>query len=422
MGDVMKSPIWIGLAALLCACGQKPAAADGAAGTGVPDAAQKSAAGASVQGAALPQALPQGVIVLQRVKIQDPGVIAPGTAMTALVPQGWTTRGGVAAPEGLCKEPFVFDWRAASPDDTMSVGIFPTETWAWTNFQARGDCPTGEHASVRDYLSARIAQTAPDARVLDFRPRPDFAGVAADYAKAAQAMWAGINPNMRVRAEGGELLYAYAQNGVEMRGVLAATAIFYQSESANPMAQNPEMDFQLGGQPFRTLVGSTLGTFMATAPNGRLDFDLAEAVRRSLAPDPEWLTQLFKLKARIGEIQTEGVRERAAIIVAGGAAATQSNIESFRRMAGGGGSGGGGTNGELYPGEATGDRMHRENIEAVRGVETYFDPVDNSRVQLDANYDHAWRVNNQDAYILTKDPNFNPGQYGLDATQLGVVQ
>ncbi|MCA9271121.1 MAG: hypothetical protein KDA41_21715, partial [Planctomycetales bacterium] len=83
---------------------------------------------------------------------------------------------------------------------------------------------------------------------------------------------------------------------------------------------------------------------------------------------------------------------------------------------------GGGGGGEIFPGDAAGDRMQRESIEAIRGVETYRDPVDGYNVQLDANYDHAWRVNNNDTYILTKDPNFNPGQYGIEATQMGVVR
>ena len=124
----------------------------------------------------------------------------------------------------------------------------------------------------------------------------------------------------------------------------------------------------------------------------------------------------------------EATAERASIIVAGGAAATKANIETYRRMAqppaSGSSTGGpsGGGSGELYPGESTSDRMHRETIEAVRGVETYHDPVENRAVQLDHTYDHAWRVNNQEAYILTRDPNFNPGQFGIEATQMGVVR
>jgi hypothetical protein len=65
--------------------------------------------------------------------------------------------------------------------------------------------------------------------------------------------------------------------------------------------------------------------------------------------------------------------------------------------------------------------MQRRSIEAIRGVDSYHDPVSNSTVQLDHNFGNAWRVNNQDAYILTKDPNFDPARYGLEATQLKVI-
>ena len=199
---------------------------------------------------------------------------------------------------------------------------------------------------------------------------------------------------------------------------MGATAIFYLSELPNPM----------GGEPLRGVTGATLGTFTASAPNGQLDFEMVEAARRSVTPDPAWLDQLLALKTKLGGIAAQATAERANIIVAGGAAATKANIETYRRMAQPPASSSGSTggtssgSGELYPGESTGDRMHRETIEAVRGVETYHDPVDNRAVQLDHSYDHAWRVNNQEAYILTKDPNFNPGQYGIEATQMGVVR
>jgi hypothetical protein len=56
---------------------------------------------------------------------------------------------------------------------------------------------------------------------------------------------------------------------------------------------------------------------------------------------------------------------------------------------------------------------------AMRGVESHHDPVSNSTVQLGHTFGNAWRVENQDAYILTKDSNFNPGLYGLEATHEG---
>ena len=363
--------------------------------------------------------LPEGVVMLHRVTVPDPGVIKAGPALTVLVPSGWRASGSVIATTDPCAEPFVVEWSAASPDGRSSIGIVPTETWQWSSTPVNSQCQPGAHATVRDYLAARVQRGVPGARILDFRERPDFARSAIELAQLREQMarQAGIT-SLRAKAEGGEVLYAYQQGGVEMRGVMGATAIFYLSELPNPM----------GGEPLRGVTGATLGTFTASAPNGQLDFEMVEAARRSVTPDPAWLDQLLALKTKLGGIAAQATAERANIIVAGGAAATKANIETYRRMAQPPASSSGSTggtssgSGELYPGESTGDRMHRETIEAVRGVETYHDPVDNRAVQLDHSYDHAWRVNNQEAYILTKDPNFNPGQYGIEATQMGVVR
>ncbi len=48
--------------------------------------------------------------MLQRVSIPDPGAIAATTAMTALIPAGWTTIGGP------CDEPYAVNWSASSAD------------------------------------------------------------------------------------------------------------------------------------------------------------------------------------------------------------------------------------------------------------------------------------------------------------------
>jgi hypothetical protein len=208
------------------------------------------------------------------------------------------------------------------------------------------------------------------------------------------------------------VLFAYTLDGVEMRGMEGVSAVIFNSQLPNPM----------GGAPFTSTSGATLGTFAATAPNGQLDFDLVDAARRSIVPQGPWLQKLFGVQEQLGAIAVEGTRQRAAIIVAGGAAATKANIESFQRMSGFDRATSGAGGGELYPGESTDDRIQRRSLEAIRGVDTYMDPVSNKPVQLDHTYGNAWRVNNQDAYILTKNPNFNPGQYGIEATQMKVVR
>jgi hypothetical protein len=411
----------IGVAALggFAACGGREPAADGSASSSA--SAGRTASPAAKPHATLnPATLPDGAIALQRVTIDDPGVIAPGPALTALVPVGWQTRGGIQPTQGLCADPFAVAWTAASPDGRTTVEIFPTEVWHANNSGVRSDCPPGAFANVRDYLAARAQRAVPGVRILSYRPRPDLAKGAIELTRQTQALAAQMGLGMRAWADGGELLFAYDQNGVDMRGLMAATAVFYGSSLPNPM----------GGPPLQNISGQTLGTFGATAPNGQLNADLIDAVRRSVTPNAQWLERLFAIQDQRGQTAVQGTRERAAMIVAGGASATKSNIEAFQQMtqtavansndsiarqtAGGAG--------ESFPGDRAGDRMQRESIEAIRGVETYRDPVDGRHVQLDATYDHAWRVNNQDAYILTKDPNFNPGLYGIEATQMGVVK
>ena len=356
--------------------------------------------------------LPSGAIMLQRMSIDDPGVINPGPAMTVLAPVGWRSNGGVVAKNGPCSEGYAVNWQATSPDGRSTIAIFPTEVWSSANTTGSGGCVDASFSSAREYLEAYVQRAFRGARILDYRDRPDYAKSATEYAERTQQLINSMGMPMRVHADGGELLFAYSQDGVDMRGMAGVSAVFFASERPNPM----------GGTPFRSASGSTMGTFAASAPSGQLDFDLVEAARRSIVPNGPWLEKLFALQQQQGQIAAQGTRERAAIIVAGGAAATKSNIESFRRMSGFDRATSGSGGGEIYPGESTDERIQRRSLEAIRGVNTYMDPVDNSPVQLDHTYDNAWRVTNKDAYILTKDPNFNPGQYGIEATQMKVIR
>jgi hypothetical protein len=186
---------------------------------------------------------------------------------------------------------------------------------------------------------------------------------------------------------------------------MGVSAIIYVSQYASP----------LDGSPRASVTGSTLGTFAVTGPAEGIDTVLVEATRRSIRPDAEWLMQLAQLMSQINQMAVDGTRQRAAIIVAGGAAATRANIETMRNATGYNGGG------EAFPGDAASDRMQRRSIEAIRGVNTYEAPVSGGTVQLDHTFENAWRVNNKDAYLLTRDSDFEPARYGIEATRLKVI-
>ena len=356
------------------------------------------------------QQLPAGALRVDVTEIVDAsGFGRSMVAARALVPSGWRTQGGVQWATRPCQEPAAIAWSAAAPDGMQGVELFPAQTWA-AGSSGPGDCMPGEFRSMREYLEAYVRGRVPGARVLDYRPRADFIETNRAYYDGMVQMVNQSGTGIRAWADAGEVLYAFQLNGIEMRGVASAAGMFYSSELANP----------LGGAPLWTLTGGTHGVFGAYAPSGQLDFAKVEAIRKSVKPDAAWLSELFKVQLAIGAENVRATRERAAIIVAGGAAMTQSTIQAnqlaSRNYADVTTSAGGSST------SATDDRLQRERIEAIRGVETYHDPLEGGTVQLDATYDHAWRVNNQQAYILTNDPNFNPGLYDIDARQLAVVQ
>lgn len=56
---------------------------------------------------------------------------------------------------------------------------------------------------------------------------------------------------------------------------------------------------------------------------------------------------------------------------------------------------------------ASQDRIFERYSEALRGVDTYIDPVNNWNVQLPTGYSNAW-TNGTD-YVFSDSPSFNPG-------------
>jgi hypothetical protein len=357
-------------------------------------------------------ALPPGAFRVEVAEIVDPsGFGRPMVAARVLVPSGWRTQGGVQWATRPCQEPATFAWSAASPDASSGIDLLPAQTWA-AGSSGSGDCMPGNFQNVRAYLEAHVQNRVPDARVLDYRARPDFLETNKEYYDGLIRIVAQSGTGMRAWVDAGEILYAFSRNGVQMRGIAAAAATFYGSELPNP----------LGGAPLWSLTGGTHGVFGAYAPDGQLDFARIEAIRKSVKPDVAWLAEMFKVTERLGQINVEGTRTRAAIIVAGGAAMTRATVEAnqiasrnYADVQSAPASGSSSTS-------ATDDRIHRERLEALRGVETYHDPLEGGTVQLDNTFDHAWRINNDKAYILTNDPNFNPGLYDIDAQQLAVVQ
>jgi hypothetical protein len=185
--------------------------------------------------------------------------------------------------------------------------------------------------------------------------------------------------DLRTWVEAGELLVAFTEHGRDMRGTIAAVAIFSLTRANYGT-----------GSTMEGLTAYTFPGYAVAVPNGQLDIGYFEAIRRSIKTNPQWEQRIGNHNAAIGRVAIEESRKRANII-----ARTNDEIARIRQ--------------ETWNAQQeSSDRRAREFGEAIRGVETYNDTdAPGGTVELSHLYDHAWRLNDG-SYVLTNDVNFDP--------------
>ena len=336
--------------------------------------------------------LPEGSVRLQRVQVMDrQGFDKPMVATTVLVPVGWQTQGGVVwGHQPQCSSSgYTMDFQAYSRDGLFGVHVFPGEQWQWSNqagTPSTAGCPTLQITSIRQYLEAMTARARPGAQILDFRARPDIA----QPLKQLEQYTPMPLGDMRTWVEAAEVLIGYQHEGRAMRETVAAAAVFSLMRMQG-MAGMPSSEF---------LTGVTLPGFAMRAPDGELDFRLAELIRRSGQPNPQWQARIAQHNAKIASINLKGAQQRSQIIAQTGEEIRQMQADSWRKQS------------------QSFDYLSRESSEAIRGVETYDDPYHGGTVQLDNSYRHAWQLNDG-TYVLTDDTSFDPyAVLGQDGQQL----
>lgn len=378
----------------------EPAQSYGAAGreSPAPNAAPGAAApGPAAMAAVNPRGLPDGAFHVKRVEIIDRnGFEKPMTAMTIMVPADWTGQGGVVwgANTGCGSgSGYTVDYAASSPDGRSGLHIFPSFTWAWNNFMGgdpSGACPFLQITSVEQYLNYLVSQTRPGARVLDFRPRPDIA----ESYKQLNSVTPMAGGEMRSWIDAGEVLISSNQNGMDLRETLAAVVYFSRTYTRGTM----------GMQDSDIISGSAMPGFAMRAPNGELDFNFAELVRKSIRAEPEWSQRIGRHNAKIAQTNIQGARERSKIIAQTGEEIREMRADSWRKQ------------NESF------NYTSREDSEAIRGVETYNDPYYGGTVELDHTYENAWQLNDG-SYVLTNDTMFEPFRdLGVDGQRLEAAQ
>ena len=337
------------------------------------------------------QADTPGAIRVKPVEVTDTqGFGRPLTAFTLMVPHHWTVSGGVVWGQntGCNRSGYNFDWRAETTDESEGIGILPVVTW---QSQPGGPCPQMNIRSARDFLTQVSQRLVPNAQILDYRQRPDLLSdlqsltSRQDYGSMAY----------ETAVDAGEVLISFPdpETGRDMRASLMAQIILWRITT-------PAM-FGMAGMDVSG--GSSLPGFVAGAPAGRLDLRIAEAIRKSIRPGLEWQREIARHEAVLARQNRQHSSKMAQIT-----AQTNSDISDIIHQG-------------YRDRSAIRDRGQRESIEAIRGVETYNDPINGGTVQLDNTYSHAWQLNDG-SYVLTNDNFFDPNRgYGVGGQRLQVT-
>jgi hypothetical protein len=311
------------------------------------------------------------------------------------LPRGWQAQGGVFwGQEFLCTNGYNFNWTATAPDGLTSVSVLPQERWEANNYGAPPStpgCRNAPYTNVRQYLESVVQRWRSGARVLDYRVREDLQR---EYAQLNSVTPMPLG-EARTWVEAGEILFAYGDRGSDMRGAIAAVAIFSLTRT-NAGGGLPVMD---------ALTGFALPAYGVTAPNGQLNLAFFEAIRVSMKQNPQWDARIQSHNGAIARVALEESRKRAAAIAQSNAEIARIREEAWSAY------------------QESADRRAREFGELLRGVETYDDAnAPGGQVQLSGLYDNAWRLDDG-SYVLTNDANFEPYRdLGLAGKQLEAAQ
>ncbi|NWG92028.1 MAG: hypothetical protein HXY21_05910, partial [Parvularculaceae bacterium] len=208
---------------------------------------------------------PPGAVAMKEFAIPDAALSAPGRPlayMSVLAPADWKAEGALYPRAGdPCGLRFSLKWRAASPDGRSTVETFPEAAWTASRREAQfSSCPSRPVFSAAEYAEDLLSRHGVKAPAATWRARED---IAAPFRTPPAA-------GGETTADAGEL--SFRAEGASDALLIAAVVIW------KPAHFIPEDEWRGYAPP----------AILATAPAGKLDADLVEAVRASAIVNPDW--------------------------------------------------------------------------------------------------------------------------------------
>jgi hypothetical protein len=309
-------------------------------------------------------------------------------AFSMLVPAGWEFRGGITWVLDNPGMPATAAFTVRNPAGSEEFEVFPNQAFFWTDdgmmrslfpvgsryFGSEVRPPAGPLDALREIALPRFRQGAEGLRVVSQETLPELA-----RALGAQAQSA---PGLTISAEAAKIRIEYSRSGIpmeeELYGVVESYSYPLQSMAGVITHTNWLLDY----------------LFSFKARKGELDgaSQVFQAIVFSFRLSPQWFgkytqTSEYLIQNQIQQIRNVG--ELSRIISRTSSEISDMMMDSYTQR------------------QAVNDRIASDFSQYIRGVDEYYNPIEERPVELPTGYENAW-TNSLGEYILSEDPGYNP--------------
>jgi len=309
-------------------------------------------------------------------------------AFQILIPSDWKFDGGIRWVLDNPGMPAVASFRVMNEKGKEEFEVFPNQPFFWTNNQMTLSMfPAGSRyfgnevrppvrpiEALKKIVIPRFRQNVTGLRIVNELPLPEL----------AKALGAGkqIHPSVSVSAGAGKVRIEYNRSGV-------------------PMEEEIYCVVELFSFPIQTMMGTVTNTnwyidyiFSFKSEKGKLEANskIFQTIAYSFKLNMQWFSKYnqvveYLVKRQIQQIQSVGQLSRII-------SQTSNEISDMSMQS-------------YYQRQEVNDRIADNFSQYIRGVEKYYDPIEQKTVELPSGYNNVW-TNNLGEYILSDSPSFNP--------------
>lgn len=309
-----------------------------------------------------------------------------------LMPTGWQFAGGVHWLMNNPGMPAVIAFQVRNPAGEEAFEVFPSVFFYWTNnpmvrmtfpvgslyFGNEVRSPAGAQQVLREIVVPRYRGEMQGLEIVHEESLPELSRKLRAINPAA--------PQGATTADGARIRLRYQQDGQTIEeGIFGVVEV---TRSATPVL--------MGAMENIFWVADCLFSFRALAE--RLDglSDLFQTMLHSFRLNPQWHNCYMQVTWYLVQNQIQQIHhigQLSRIISQTSDQISDMVMDSY------------------YGRQQTLDRLSTSFSQAIRGVDEYYDPINERAIEPPGGYRHAW-TNSLEEYILTDDPNFDPNVGG----------